>query len=104
MSVQRQQATPLSASPFLVLAIVGVVWALLVRFLFLRSMRHHKTHYKLSESVWKLPVASGLQLSNGATGGGARDRLKLEVQPLALKTGSLSQFPWRQMLRSPSVM
>lgn len=91
------------------LACVGVAWALLVRVLLLRSMKHHKTHYKLSEGArWQgAGGGSGPGTANGVLAGqvlGGRERLKLEVQPLVVKTGPLSRLPWGVVLRSPPVM
>ncbi len=89
---------------FLALAAVGVAWALLVRCLLLHSLKNHKTHYKLSENTRSL---GGSGLANGMLQGpvvGGRERLKVEVQPLAFKTGALCHMPWRQILKSPPVV
>ena len=72
-------------------------------------MKHHKTHYKLSEGTRGLRGGggSGLSMANGGLTGqmlGGRERLKLEVQPVAVKTGSISRLPWGVVLRSPPVM
>lgn len=97
-----------SSPPFLLMTIIGVAWASTVRFLLQHSMKHHKTHYKLSESSWLPGRSSGSPSANGVVQGGAglgRERLKLEVQgPLAMKGGAGSALTWRQTLRTPSGM
>lgn len=110
LSHSNRLHTPIpSTYLFPVLSVVGVAWAFLVRFLLLRSMKHHKTHYKLSEgATWKLGGGGSGNAMNGVLSSsqmaGGRERLKLEVQPLAVKTGALSHLPWREILRSPPVM
>jgi hypothetical protein len=98
---------------FLLLACVGVVWAILVRTLLLRSKKHHKTHYKLSEGAERQSGGgggggggSGLGTNNLFVGQvlGGRERMRLEVQPLAVKTRSVYGLPWMDVLRSPPVM
>ena len=91
----------------LLLTSVGVAWAFLVRSLLLRSMKHHKIHYKLSEGI-DIHVGGGHTTVNGVPVKGqvvgGRERLKLEVQPLAVKSATLSHGPWKQLLKSPPVM
>ncbi len=95
--------TPTFLHASLLITFLGVVWAGLVRFLFLRSLKHHKIHYKLSDT---LNGGSGT-LMGGASlgGGGGRERLKVEV-PLAGVKGVSPKagFSWRQTTRKAPVM
>ena len=72
------------------------------------SLKHHKTHYKLSDGVQNL--SGGLKLGGAGVlgngklqgapggGGGGRERLKLEVQPLpAVRSGELAGLSWRTL-------
>ena len=82
---------------------VGVAWALLVRYLFLCTLNHHKTHYKLSEGGRGTGSVAGGALANGKVQGG-RGRLKVEVQSLGKGCGGVADVSCRSILRNTPIV
>ena len=75
-------------SLFIVVGCSSLVWAVCLRFF--SASNHHRTHYKLSDSVQ--PAASAHP-----------QKLKLNVHPSAFMT-SCGAVPWRELLAQPPVM